>query len=105
MARSTDFIIGRGGDSLRGRVLDKQFEIRSAFGPVVIKTDKIEWIHFDRPRGTDEMWLKNGDRLQGRLKQDSIHFKPQDAAARRIPRSAIHTVIIGAGFTAGALSL
>lgn len=103
--RTSDFIIGRRGDSLRGRILDKTFDLQTVFGPVTLKTREIEWIHFDRLREGDEVWLRNGDRLTGRVKQQHVHFRPDAAEERRIPRDVIHTVIVGTGFDRKARSL
>jgi hypothetical protein len=100
-----DIIIGKRGDSLKGKVLNKHFEMSSVFGPVRVKTVKIAWIHLDTTSKTDEMWLHNGDRLTGRLRQKVVDFKPEAGERRRISRKVIHTIVLGTGFAKKGQSL
>lgn len=94
--RISDIIIGRRGESISGKVMDKSFDISSVFGKISVKTESITWIHFMNPPQfkQDEIWLKNGDRLTGKIKQDIILFKLEDGTRREISRDAIHTIII-----------
>ncbi len=91
-----DMIIGRKGDSLTGKVLNREFSIKSVFGAVKIKTGDITWIHFKNPPRfkEDEIWLKTGDRLSGQIKQNHIEFKSETGQTLKISRNSIHTVIV-----------
>ena len=93
--RSRDIIIGRHGESITGRVLDKKFDISSVIGEMAVKTGSITWIHFMNPPQfrQDEIWLKNDDRLTGRIKQDVVLFELADGTRRRVPRDAVHTIV------------
>ena len=94
--RISDMIIGRQGESIKGRVLDKSFDISSVFGDIAVKTGSITWIHFMNPPNfeQDEIRLKNSDRLTGKIRQDVVQFRLEDGTRKEIPRDAIHTVII-----------
>jgi hypothetical protein len=91
-----DIVIGRRGDSLTGRVLDREFPVTSVFGPIKVKTRDIALIHFKNPPQfqQDEICLKNGDKLSGTIKKQSVHFKPTQGPALNIPRDSIHTLMI-----------
>ena len=99
MGGGSDMIIGRRGDSIMGRVLDRAFDIQSDFGAIEIVTERIAWIHFRNPpqMPDDEIWLGNGDRLSGAIQQDGVTFQPEGGSRMRIPRDRIHTVLIGQG--------
>lgn len=93
----SDIIIGRRGDSINGKVMDKSFDISSVFGNISVKTESIIWIHFMNPPQfqQDEIWLTNDDRLTGKIQQDVIHYKlEEDGTQRDISRDLIHTIII-----------
>jgi hypothetical protein len=94
--RISDIIIGRRGESISGKVMDRSLDISSVLGKISVKTGSITWIHFMNPPQLkqDEIWLKNDDRLTGKIKQDVILFKLEDGTRREIPRDAIHTIII-----------
>jgi hypothetical protein len=92
-----DIIVGRAGDSITGKVLDKQFTIRSPLGPIVIATRDIQWIHFKNPPvvPADEIWFNMSDRVSGAIQGDHVSFKPASGgAAMNIPYASIHTVIV-----------
>ena len=99
MGRGPDMIIGRRGDSLTGRLLDTAFEITSGLGALEIATDRIAWIHFRNPpqQPEDEIWLANGDRLSGAIRQDAVEFQPDGAGRLSIPCERIHTILVGQG--------
>lgn len=91
----SDIIIGRRGESISGKVLDKSFDISSVFGNISVKTESIALIHFMNPPQfkQDEICLKNNDRLTGKIQQDVILFKIADGTRKEISRDAIHTII------------
>ncbi|MBI1798636.1 MAG: hypothetical protein HYR73_02995 [Candidatus Eisenbacteria bacterium] len=91
-----DIVIGRGGDSLLGRVLDPRFTILSSFGSVTVETKRIQWIHFRNPpqQAQDEMWCNESDRLSGELQGHEVKFKPVSGATMTIPYTAVHTLIV-----------
>jgi hypothetical protein len=92
----SDMIIGRHGDAISGKVMDKRFDISSVFGNIAVKTENIIWIHFmNLPQfKQDEIWLTNDDRLTGKIQQDVILFELEAGTQREISRDAIHTIII-----------
>ena len=104
---SRDLIIGRRGDSLLGQVLEREFSIQAAFGHIRVETKRITWVHLkDSPDlAQDEIWLKTGDRLSGTVEIATIRFRPEGGEAMEVPREAIHSILIGAGFSAGAQGL
>ena len=91
-----DHVIGRRGDSLTGKVLDKEFTITSVLATLRIKTKDITWIHFTNPPQfkQDEIWLKNGDKLTGKVQQEQIHFQTMDKTKVTISSDVIHTLMI-----------
>ena len=94
--KSYDIVIGRTGESLTGKLLDRAFTIRTSLGTITAPTRTIQWIHFKRPpqMPTDELWLHNGDHLTGVLAGSAVRFKPLDGATLEIPYRAIHTIIV-----------
>ena len=102
-----DLIVGRRGDSLHGEVQEKSFSIRAAFGRMRVETKRITWVHLkDAPDLTqDEIWLKNGDRLTGAVELQSVRFRTMAGEGLRVPRAAIHSILIGASFSARAPGL
>ena len=104
---SRDLIVGRRGDSLLGEVQDRSFSIRAAFGHVEVETQRITWVHLkDAPDlAQDEIWLKTGDRLSGSVELESVRFRTESGQMLDVPRAAIHSILIGAGFSASALGL
>jgi hypothetical protein len=102
-----DLIVGRQGDSLLGEVLERRFSIRSSFGTVRVEKKKISWIHLkDAPvQAQDEIWLTTGDRLTGAVEPRTVRFKTDDGEQLSVPRGAIHSIVIGAGFSARARGL
>jgi len=104
---SRDLIVGRQGDSILGQVLDRAFTIRSAFGRIKVETKRITWVHLkDSPDlAQDEIWLKTGDRLSGAVELQSLRFKTDGGETLAVPRASIHSILIGAGFSARAKSL
>lgn len=97
MAREKDIVVGRQGDSIVGKVLDKHFDIKSAFGQVKAPTNRITWIHFKHPPRPkhDEIWLKTGDRLTGTIRQKHVKFKAELGGTMVISRERILTIIVG----------
>ena len=104
---SRDLIVGRRGDSLLGEVLEKGFTIRADLGKVRVETRRITWVHLkDAPDlGQDEIWLRTGDRLSGTVAMKAVRFKTDQGDVMSVPRSAIHSILIGAGFSPRARSL
>ena len=98
-----DIIVGRAGDSITGKVLDKQFTIQSPLGPIVLATRDIQWIHFKNPPSvpTDEIWFNMSDRLSGVIEGDHVSFKPATGGKTlSIPYASIHTVIVNQSLNA-----
>ena len=103
----SDFIVGRQGDSLLGKVLDRVFAIRSSLGRVRVKTEEVAWIHFANGRDVqkDEVWLKTGDRLSGSVEQGRVRFRTDGGDILEVPREAIHSIVVGGSFSRRARSL
>jgi hypothetical protein len=104
---SRDLIVGRRGDSLLGEVQEKGFTIRAELGRVRVETRRITWVHFKDPPdlGQDEIWLRTGDRLSGTIALKAVRFKTDQGEVMSVPRSAIHSIVIGGGFSLRARSL
>lgn len=104
---SRDLIVGRRGDSILGRVLDRAFSIRAALGRIRVETRRITWVHLeDTPDlAQDEIWLKTGDRLSGTVELKTVRFRTDGGEVLDVPRAAIHSILIGAGFSARARGL
>ena len=104
---SRDLIVGRRGDSLLGMVVEKGFTIRTAFGRIYVERGRITWVHLkDRPDlAQDEIWLKTGDRLSGTVELRAVRFRAESGETLKVPRTAIHSIVIGGGFKPGARGL
>lgn len=102
-----DLIVGRRGDSLLGEVRERAFSIRTAFGHIRVETRRITWVHLkDAPDlRQDEIWLKTGDRLTGAVEPRAIRFRTAAGESLVVPREAIHSIVIGAGFKSRARAL
>jgi len=102
-----DLIVGRRGDSLLGEVQERVFSIRTTFGRIRVETKRITWVHLkdapDVPQ--DEIWLKTGDRLTGAVEPRVVRFRTAAGEALQVPRSAIHSILIGAGLSTRARAL
>lgn len=77
MAYSKDQLILRDGQAASGKVLDKEFKIKTSFATLTLKKSKIVHIHFMRPDGTgfppaDQIKTNNGDDLYGKILQPKI---------------------------------
>jgi len=101
---SRDMIVGRRGDSLLGRVLNQTFSIRASLGKIRVETKRITWVHLkDSPDlAQDEIWLKTGDHLTGTIEVKTVSFRTDQGTTMAVPRQAIHSILIGAGFSARA---
>ncbi|HEY2955639.1 MAG TPA: hypothetical protein VGK89_10375 [Candidatus Eisenbacteria bacterium] len=96
-----DLVIGRGGDSLGGKVLDSSFTITSSFGqPLTFKTRDIRWIHFRNPPqfAADEIWAVGDDHIRGKIEGRAVRFRPAGREPITIPYGAIHTLIVNQAF-------
>jgi hypothetical protein len=104
---SRDLIVGRRGDSLLGRVLNPTFSIRASLGKLSVETKRITWVHLkDSPDlAQDEIWLKTGDHLTGAIEVKTVQFRTDQGTMLAVPREAIHSILIGAGFSARARRL
>ncbi len=102
-----DLIVGRRGDSLHGEVQEKSFSIQASFGRMRVETKRITWVHLkDAPDlMQDEIWLKSGDHLTGLVELKSLRFRTAAGDLLKVPRAAIHSILIGAGFSVRAPGL
>lgn len=93
---AADLIIGRAGDSLRGKVLDKVFHIETELGTLEAKTKSINRMHFKDGVNfaEDHIWLKNGDQFTGRIVEDEVRFKRDDGSQLAIATRLINSVLI-----------
>jgi len=96
-----DLVIGRGGDSLGGKVLESSFTITTAFGQTLsFKTRDIRWIHFENPPQfpADEIWAAGDDHVRGRIRGRTLRFQPEGQKPITLPYTAIHTLIVNQSF-------
>ncbi len=93
---ASDMVIGRRGDSLLGTVLNKEFQVKTGFGAVMLAKKRVAWIHFTNPPQfpVDELWLHSGDRLLGKVSGSAIRFRPSGGSEIQIPFSAINTLML-----------
>jgi hypothetical protein len=99
-----DIIVGRAGDSITGKVLDKQFTIQSPLGPITLAARDIQWVHFKNPPmvPSDEIWFNMSDRVSGVIEGDHVSFKPATGGKTlSIPYASIHTVIVNQSLNLG----
>ena len=97
-----DLVIGRGGDSLGGKLLDPSFTIATAFGQTLtFKTRDIRWIHFENPPQfpADEIWAASDDHIRGRIRGRAVRFRPDGQKPMTIPYARIHTLIVNQVFS------
>ena len=90
-----DILLGRTGESLRGRVLNRSFHIRTPFGRLTVVTPEIRRLYFQAP-GTpprDEIYLRNFDKLVGTIEEQTIEFRPTTGAELEIPTTAVLVVL------------
>ena len=90
-----DIVIGRTGDSLTGKVLDRSLTIRSGLGALEVELQRIRWVHFQNPPEfeRDELWLDSGDRVSGQIEGTGIRFKGPGGTLE-IPYASIHTIVV-----------
>lgn len=100
MAYAQDTLILRDGQAVSGKVLKKEFKIKTSFGDVTIKKENIALILFKAPDETsfppsDEIRTTCGDDLKGKLVQTmTISFvTASNNQTARIPRDKIHSLI------------
>ncbi len=101
-----DLVIGRGGDSLGGKVLEPSFTITTTFGqPLTFKTRDVRWIHFENPPQfpADEIWAVSDDHIRGRIRGRAVRFRPEGQKPITIPYAAIHTLIVNQAFAGKSL--
>ena len=93
-----DIVIGRGGDSLSGTAMVKAFRIQSSFGTLTLEKKRIAWIHFAELDGgkLDEVWLRAGDRLAGKVLGTSMRFKDSGGNVLAISYQDVHTLMLNA---------
>lgn len=91
-----DILIGRNGDSLTGKVLDRSLTIRSGLGALEVELRRIRWVHFRNPPEfeRDELWLDSGDRVSGEIEGTGIRFKAPGGKTLEIPYASIHTIVV-----------
>jgi hypothetical protein len=91
-----DIVIGRHGDSLQGRVLNKAFNITTQFGSLAVPTRQIRRIYFRAPGAPphDEIYLKNSDKLVGAIRDQFVQLHGVGGTDVAIPVAAVLAVLI-----------
>ncbi|HKQ58267.1 MAG TPA: hypothetical protein VJY35_10410 [Candidatus Eisenbacteria bacterium] len=91
-----DILIGRNGDSISGKVMEKSLTMRSKLGTLRVDLKRTRWVHFRNPPEfpVDELWLETGDRLTGTIEGSTIRFRERGGATLEIPHRAIHTMVV-----------
>ena len=99
MAYSEDQLILRNGQTLSGKVLKKEFKIKTSYADVLVKRESIAHIYFMRPDETgfpamDEIKTIHGDNIAGKLVQtQTISFVlAANNQTARIARDKIHSM-------------
>jgi len=100
MEYAEDQLILRNGQTLSGKVLKKDFKIKTSYGDVLVKKENIVHIYFMRSDetgypATDEIKTIQGDDISGKLVQtQAISFVlAANNQTSRIARDKIHSII------------
>ncbi len=94
MAR--DILVGRAGDTLTGVTQTPSFKIATQLGDLDVPTPKIRRVHFkSSTMPNDQLWLANGDILNGTIRTPVVAFQPEGEAVRQVQVSLINTILIG----------
>jgi len=100
MRYSRDQIILRDGQAASGKVIENEFNIKTSFGTITVKKNKIVHVHFMRPDGsgfppTDQIKTNDGDDLYGKIiKPKTISFVlATNGQTVKIHRNKISTLI------------
>jgi len=90
-----DILLGRTGESLRGRVLNSVFHIRTPFWRLSVATPEIRRRYFQAPGSPprDEIYLRNFDKLVGTIEDQTIEFRPATGAELAVPTAAVLVVL------------
>jgi hypothetical protein len=93
---ASDILVGRAGDTLTGVTQTPSFKITTQLGDLDVPTPKIRRVHFkSSTMPNDQLWLANGDLLNGTIRNDVIAFKTEDGTVRKIQASRVNTIMIG----------
>jgi len=101
MAYAEDQLILRNGQTLAGKVLKKDFKIKTSYGDVIAKKENIAHLLFAHPDETsfptsDEIKTIFGDDIRGKLVQTlTISFVlAANNQTARIARDKIHSIVL-----------
>jgi hypothetical protein len=88
-----DMLIGKGGDSVRGEILNDSFTIAGPLGTVTLPLKRIRKITFYyKPQ---QILLFSGDVVNGVIKEKSIRFKRDGGPTGDVPTSALLFALVG----------
>jgi len=100
MAYAEDQLILRNGQTLSGKVLKKEFKIKTAYGDVLVKKEDIAHLYFKRADEAgfptlDEIKTNHGDDISGKFVQtQAISFVlAANNQTARIARDKIHSIM------------
>ena len=100
MRYSKDQIILRDGQAASGKVIENEFTIKTSFGTITVKKNKIIHIHFMKPDGSgfppsDQIKTIENDDLNGKIiKPKTISFVlATNGQTVKIHRDKIHTLM------------
>jgi hypothetical protein len=102
-----DIVIGRRGDSLSGTALVKSFRVRTRFGTLLLEKKRVAWIHFGELSGdlADEVWLRSGDRLAGKVLGSGFKFRASGGGLLTIGYADVNTLMLNTTRDARAATL
>jgi len=99
MAYSEDQLILRNGQTLSGKVLKKDFKIKTSYGDALVKKENIVHIFFMHPDETsfpamDEIKTYHGDNIKGKLVQTQMisFVLAANNQTARIAKDKIHSM-------------
>jgi hypothetical protein len=96
LKRMKNILVLKTGEALVGRVLDKEFAVKSAFGDLKFKPKQIVHIHFAGPPGfpVDELQIISGDRIKGDVSPQRLRFELESTGQEiQVPKAQIHTAV------------
>ena len=90
-----DVIVFKDGNLVNGKVLTKNFAIKTSYGEIVVKKKDIANIHM---RGiqfkTDQIITLDLNRFRGSLQQSTIRIKLKDDQNIEVAKNKINTIIM-----------
>jgi len=90
-----DAVIFKNGDFVNGKVLTKNFNLKTLYGEIKVKREDVAHIHM---KGTqfakDEILTMELNKFSGTLKEKIIEVKLKSGQKMEIKKNKIHTIMM-----------